>query len=148
MHKTHQWVLCTLLGNRRGDYWYLQNTPLVCALLGTLTESARMHTCGLCLLRNHHRVCSYAQCSFAPNSLAFFCPAAAAQADAVATLLTCCTAAVDNPDITSRSLHVLRRLLAVDSSKAAFMRADGASTLAALLTKQSSKPSGSCALHT
>ncbi|KAL3155515.1 hypothetical protein ABBQ38_011067 [Trebouxia sp. C0009 RCD-2024] len=63
---------------------------------------------------------------------------AAAQADAVAMLLTCCTAAEDNLDITSRSLHVLRLLLAVDSSKAAFMRADGASKLAALLTQQSS----------
>ena len=73
-----------------------------------------------------------------------FCPAAAAQADAVALLLTCVTATAADAGIISKSLNVLRCLLAVDSSKAAFMQADGADKLVALLSKHSSKPSGWC----
>lgn len=63
--------------------------------------------------------------------------AAAAQADAVATLIGCLTAWPGDASIVTKSLHVLQRLLAVDGSKAAFMRADGASQLANLLSKRS-----------
>lgn len=67
------------------------------------------------------------------------CLAAACQADAVATLLTCAAAASGDANTVSKSLHVLRSLLAVDSCKDAFMRAGGASHLAELLSHESSK---------
>ena len=63
--------------------------------------------------------------------------AAAAQADAVATLLGCLTASPGHASIVTKTLHVLQCLLAVDGSKAAFMRDDGASQLANLLSKRS-----------
>ena len=67
------------------------------------------------------------------------CLAAACQAGAVATLLTCVTAASGNASVASKSLHVMKSLLAVDSNKDAFMRAGGANQLAELLSHQSCK---------
>lgn len=65
--------------------------------------------------------------------------AAATQADAVATLLNCLTVVSGDPSVVSKSLQVLKCLLVADSSKFAFMRANGASQLADLQSKQSSK---------
>ena len=73
--------------------------------------------------------------------------AAATQADAVATLLSCLTAVSGNPSSVSKSLKVLKSLLATDSSKCAFMRANGASQLADLLSQQSSKQDARCMLN-
>lgn len=74
--------------------------------------------------------------------------AAATQADAVGLLLRCLTTASSNPkgdpSTVSKSLQVLKCLLAVDSSKVAFARADGASQLADLLSQQSRKQGAPC----
>ena len=74
--------------------------------------------------------------------------AAATQADAVAVLLRCLTTASNDPkgdqSTVSKSLQVLKCLLTVDSSKAAFARGDGARQLADLLSQQSGKQGAPC----
>lgn len=69
--------------------------------------------------------------------------AAATQAEAVATLLSCLLAESGDASVVSKSLQVLKCLLATDSGKSAFMRANGASQLEDLLSKQSSKQDAS-----
>lgn len=75
--------------------------------------------------------------------------AAATQADAVALLLSCLTAAGGNMRTGSKSLQLMQSLMAVDSSKDAFMRAGGASQLADFLSRQPSMQAASsiCASH-
>ena len=67
------------------------------------------------------------------------CVVAAAQADAVPTLLGCLTAASGDVRTVNKSLHIMTSLLAADSSKTAFMRANGANQLTELLSSQSGK---------
>ncbi len=62
--------------------------------------------------------------------------AAAIQADAVPTLLTCIKTATDNTSMVTTSLQVLTSLLGVDASKDAFHQANGASHIQELLQTQ------------